>query len=554
MLHRRPVSNDDDALARGLTDVDDRLRGLVAGAPMTLFLLDAHGRVLHAGGTGGPDTGWLKLLPVRAAVAAALAGESVADTVETETGMVGLTAVPGPDGGVIVVAHALDRLRHAGLRLAHDAFVDRLTGLATRSHFLDRVEEARARARQDATAVAVLLMDLDRFAMVNDALGYARGDRVLVAVADRLHSLRRHGEIAARVGGDEFAVLCEGLDGADEAMAAALRLQERLAPPFVADGRELFLSATVGVGLDRVGAVQAEAILLDAAAAVRRARERGRGRCELYDDDLREATARRIDMRSALVRALDRDELCLHYQPVVSVRTGAPVGVEALVRWDHPVLGLVPPDHFVPVAEETGLIATIGRWVLRQACDQMAAWRGRLDMPPEFRVSVNLSAAQLHERRLAGDVAHTLEDAGLEPDRLTLEITESMLLEDEDWLVQSLSQLRNLGVGIAVDDFGTGWSALGYLKRLPVDVIKVDRTFVNGLVSSRADRAIAEAVVGLARALDLTAVAEGVETRRQLDAVRSMGCESAQGFLFSKPLHPDEAEAFLAAKRLTSGH
>ena len=542
---------EDDALSRGLAAVDARLQGLVAATPLVVFAVDRDGALVLWAGSGadrmGPDL--LELPQVRGAIGLARSGEVATEVVHAEPLPFALTVVPNLDGGALGAAYELSALRDASRRLAADAFVDRLTGLATRTHFLDRVEEARGRSRQSGLTVAVMFVDLDRFATVNDSLGYAQGDRLLASAAERIRSLLRHGDIAARVGGDEFALLCEGVAGRDEPIAVAERVGLALTRPFVLDGREVFVSASIGISLDRGEPVPAEDLLLDAAAAVRQARERGRGRWELFDQALRDAAVRRMETRSALHRALDREELCLHYQPVIAAATGQPIGVEALVRWDHPELGLVPPNQFVPVAEETGLIVPIGTWVLRHACLQLAEWRRSLALPEGFRMSVNLSAAQLHEPGLPDVIAAAVAETGVGPTGLTLEITESMLLEDAETLIATLRRLRETGVCIAVDDFGTGWSALSYLKRLPLDVIKVDRSFVAGLLTVRADRAIADAVVGVARALDLAAVAEGVETADQFTAVRDLGCTAAQGFYFSRPLPPENVAPLLVSRK-----
>jgi diguanylate cyclase (GGDEF)-like protein len=543
-------SSGSGALARGLAQIDRRLQGLVAATPVVIFFAGVDGEVFHwSGSSGRPDPELLRQPAVRAAIDGALAGHVVVDAVEVGGATLALTLVPGPTGGAVAAVHELSALRDAGRRLAVDAFLDRLTGLATRAHFLDRADEALARARQGGITVAVVLVDLDRFAAVNESLGYAHGDRVLAAVGDRITTGQREEDIAARVGGDEFAVLYEGLGGRADAVAVAERIAQALEPPFVIEGRELYISASIGIGIDRGEDVAAEELLLDAAAAARKARERGRGRWAVFDQALRDAAVRRMETRTALYRALDRDELRLHYQPVVATATGAVVGVEALVRWEHPELGLVPPDQFVPVAEETGLIIPIGSWVLREACAQLADWRSRLPLPAGFRVSVNLSAAQLHEPGLPDEVAQILAVTGVGGAGLMLEITESMFLEHGEVLIAALGRLRALGVRIAIDDFGTGWSALGYLKRIPLDTLKVDRTFVSGLLDVRADRAIAEAVVGLATALDLSSVAEGVETAEQLQAVRALGCSAAQGFLFSRPLPPAHVEPLIVSRK-----
>jgi diguanylate cyclase (GGDEF)-like protein len=548
-----------DALARGLTQTEAHLRDLVPAGPAALFIVDALGVCTHCQGDALGHLGLdgrargsvlvdrTRSITVALSVRRAMAGEAVAEHIEIGDQILALHVTPLVGGGVLGSAVDVTPLREAGRRLARDAFVDPLTGLATRGHFLAELEVARAMAEVEGWKVAVVLIDFDRFGVVNDLLGHQEGDRVLATAAARLKAVCREGDLIGRVGGDEYAVLLPDVTSGADALVVARRFAAELVRPFVVDAREVYLTASAGVGFGLASAELAESLLLDAASAVRWARERGRGRCELFDQTLRARSLHRMETRSALHRALERDELRLHYQPLIDLATGAWEGVEALIRWQHPTLGLMSPDHFVPEAEETGLIVPIGRWVAEEACRQLAAWRDDVDqgLPPGFGMSVNLSAAQLHDPALPEQIRAALDDAGVEPAHLTLEITESMLLDDTEAVIATLNRLRDQGTDLAVDDFGTGFSSLSYLKRLPVSALKVDRTFVAGMHTERADRAIANAVVGLAHDLDLRAIAEGVETDTDLAAVRHLGCDGAQGYLFSPPLPPDTLAARL---------
>ena len=422
--------------------------------------------------------------------------------------------------------------KRAQERLAHQALHDPLTELPNRALFLDRLALALARIRRRPSSLAVLFADVDRFKVVNDSLGHDAGDRLLVALAGRLRDVLRPGDTLARFGGDEFAVLCEDVTDYDVTRIAE-RMGAALTEPFTTGGGEVFVSVSVGIAMARDFEERPEALLRDADAAMYLAKERGRARFEVFDEAMRDQSTERLGMENALRRAPERGELRALYQPIVRLSDGVVIAAEALVRWEHPDRGLLEASQFVPLAEETGMIVPIGGWMLEEACRQAATWPGNGHAPA---VSVNLSARQLSRADLVDAVAAALASSGLDPDRLWLEITESVLMEDADTAVAALRRLRALGVHLSVDDFGTGYSSLAYLRRFPVDSLKVDRSFVAGLTDDPEDSAIVEAVVSMAHSLKLSVVAEGVETDEQLARLRALGCELAQGFLFAAPV------------------
>jgi len=425
----------------------------------------------------------------------------------------------------------------------NQAFHDSLTGLASRALFLDRLGHALARATQDRSRLAVVFVDLDRFKNVNDSLGHSAGDTLLIGVADRLRACLGPGDTAARLGGDEFAVLCEACDR-DEVVATAQEIIDRLRAPFLLDGHETFIDSSVGISFNSGGPQGAAELIRDADLAMYQAKKKGKGRYEIFHPELRTTFLRNLDIEARLRQALSRGDLVLHYQPMVRLEDGGIAGVEALVRWRSGQHEVIPPDDFIPLAEETGLIVAIDEWVLRQACRQGAAWNRDAARP--LAMSVNLSTRQLQQPGLPDLVGRALGAAGLDPAHLILEITESRLMLDADATTARLRQLKALGVRVAIDDFGTGYSSLAYLRQFPADIVKIDKSFVAAAVPRSDGAALARAIIHLGRTLRLTTVAEGVETAAQLDELRAAGCDLAQGFYLSGPAEPDDITRLLS--------
>ena len=434
--------------------------------------------------------------------------------------------------------------------LEHRAFHDALTGLPNRVLFVDRLEHALSRARRRGTKIAVLFMDLDNFKFVNDTLGHDVGDDLLIAVAGRIRNCLRSEDTGARLGGDEFAILLEDVGDVSEATCIAKRIIEELRVPFVLDGHEAFVTPSIGISLGCPGQDRSEDLVRDADVAMYRAKEEGKARYQVFDPGMQGLIEERLRLENDLRRALERDEFEVYYQPVVALDTGRIVGMEALVRWAHPERGPVPPSEFVGLAEEIGLVVAIGGRVLREACLQTRQWQdlrpGGSSDPP-LMVGVNLSVRQIRHPGLIEDVQGALRESGLHPRWLILEITESSVLGDEERHIDTLFKLRDLGVRFALDDFGTGYSSLSYLKRMPVGMLKIDRSFVESLGEDAEDEVLISGIVGVARGLGLRVLAEGVETPEQLERVKALGCDLAQGYYFSKPLPAEAAGELLAA-------
>jgi len=426
------------------------------------------------------------------------------------------------------------QLNSARERARHLATHDQLTGLANRSLFHDRLAQATSAARRGRQKLAVIFMDLDGFKTINDTLGHAVGDGLLRGIARRLGSCLRETDTAARLGGDEFAVLLTNLSNELDAATVARKILHVLAQPIQFRRQSTSIRASIGIATFPRDAADPEELIKRSDTAMYHAKDRGGSRFEFYTEDMNAAIQRRVALEERLRTALDEKQLQLYYQPQFDLTRGRIIGAEALLRWQHPELGLVPPSHFLSIAEETGLIVPIGDWVLRTACEQNAEWNRTGHQG--LRVSVNVSSQQFLEVGFADVVRNALGESGLPAVSLELEITESSLLRDVEVTVNTLRSLKDLGVRLAIDDFGTGYSALAYLKRLPIDVLKIDQSFIRTLTTDPADATITEAIVQLAGGLNLTTIAEGVETLEQLLLLGSYGCNRMQGFLFGKPV------------------
>ncbi len=447
----------------------------------------------------------------------------------------------------VIVATALDVSQQdiARNRLFHKANFDHLTDLPNRFYMTAMVRRALARAGRHGKKVALLMLDLDNFKQINDALGHGIGDRFLIRVSERLQEAMGDNGTLARFGGDEFMIMLEDLESADQAQGTASALIHAFQAPFRVDGHELFSSLSIGISLYPDDAQEIEKLMLYADMAMYQAKQRGRNRHESFCPRLLTDQERRLKMEQALRLAVENGELSLLYQPKVDATTGQVVGAEALLRWEHPVLGRVPPDEFVPLAEKIGMIGAMGRWVLEQACRDAVTWPAA----DGVRVAVNVSPAQFLTGRLFGDVEHALQASGLPVERLELEITESLFVHDTSSLHNCLEQLRRRNIHLALDDFGTGYSALAYLQQFPLHTLKIDRCFVSDMARSENARKLVEAIISMARALDLEIVAEGVENDEQLAMLKARGVHVIQGYYYSPPLPVDEFRAMLAASR-----
>ncbi|HUG14353.1 MAG TPA: EAL domain-containing protein [Thermomicrobiales bacterium] len=434
--------------------------------------------------------------------------------------------------------------------LTHQAFHDHLTGLPNRALFNDRLQHAVLRAVRRDSSLAVLFVDIDNFKRVNDSLGHTAGDELLITVADRLGGCLRAEDTLARLGGDEFTILLEDIDGIDDAVEVARRISEHVTLHVMCDNREISIGVSIGIALSVAGQMDAEELLRDADVAMYAAKRRGKGGHALFTPTMTEAVWERLTLESDLRHALERSELRLQYQPIVDLANGTVGAVEALLRWDHPTRGLIEPVTFIRVAEETGLIIPIGAWVLREACGEVAGWSEFTVDGRPLSLNVNLSGRQFQQLDLAESVASVLAKSGLEPSRLRLEITETALMETGEATLATLQRLKALGVQIAIDDFGTGYSSLSYLKQFPVDVLKIDRSFVDGIDQHPESRSIVRALVAVAMSLNLNVVAEGIETDAQREELIALGCDVGQGFYFSKAVSPAGIAALLRLQRV----
>jgi diguanylate cyclase (GGDEF)-like protein len=448
-------------------------------------------------------------------------------------------------------------------QLARQAFRDSLTSMPNRALFMDRLSHALTRTERRGEQLAVLFLDLDRFKVVNDSLGHSVGDQLLVGVSQRLAACLRPEDTIARLGGDEFAILLEDVKDDRGPTSVADRLTAELQQPFKVEGREVIITVSIGIAMSTAKRMTPEDILRDADLAMYHAKGKGKARYEVFDKSMNAPAQERMDLELDLRNAVTRGEFTLHYQPVVELPTGRITEVEALVRWKHPQRGLLFPADFVGLSEETGLIVPLGRWVLHEACRQTRQWQLASAGTP-LAISVNISARQLQQPGLVEEIDAVLRDTRLDPSTLRLEITETVVMHDAPATLAKLEALKALGVQLAIDDFGTGYSSLGYLKRFPVDTLKIDRSFVKGIGGNVEDSAIVRAVITVAKSLNLSVTAEGIETAEQLEHLRTLGCDHGQGYFFAKPLTSDRVPALLLstspwggrsdAASITNGH
>ncbi len=435
-------------------------------------------------------------------------------------------------------------------QLVYNAFHDALTELPNRALFMDRLQHViTVSTRRADELYAVLFLDMDRFKIINDSLGHTVGDQLLVVMGQQLSECLRPGDTVARLGGDEFAVLLDNISELKDAVDVAERILKRLLTPLFIKGHEVFASVSIGIAMGSERYERPEQVLRDADIAMYQAKTRGSARYEIFDLKMHANILERLQLEADMHGALDHKELIIFYQPIIDLKTHKLIGFEALVRWDHPTKGLIYPLEFIPLAEENGLINIIGEWILRESCRELRVLQERYPMQPPLKMSVNISGKQFGQRDLASKVSAIIMDTGIDAHSLALEITESMIMEDVDTAVETMNQLRSMGIQIHIDDFGTGYSSLSYLHRFPIDAIKIDRTFINKLTADGKNKEIILSIIALATSMDLDVIAEGVEMNHQLLNIQNMKCRFGQGFLFSVPMDPDAIDAWVKAEK-----
>ncbi len=438
---------------------------------------------------------------------------------------------------------AFEVLRKNEQRLEYITHYDNLTQLPNRLLFCDRLKHVLGRARRGRNKLAVLIVDLDRFKKINDSLGHEKGDEVLSVVARRLSGSIRESDTVARLGGDEFIVLCEEFADAKNIARVARRALDALSGAIDLDGQEVFLSGSIGISLFPEDGKTFEDLMMAAEAAVSKAKTQGKNNYQFYTANMNSRASEMLQLEGALRRALEQGQFVPHFQPLVDLQSGAPIGMETLLRWQHPERGLVSPAEFIPLAEETGLIVPVGEWVLHAACKQLGQWQ-KLGLPP-LKITVNISARQFWQANLTKVVAKILRETGIDPRLLELELTESMVMQDVEGAIGAMNELTSMGVRLAIDDFGTGYSSLSTLKRFPIHTLKIDRSFVSDVTTGASDAAIASSIITLGQNLGLNVIAEGIETDDHWNFLKEKGCRQGQGFLFSRPLPADQMEAYL---------
>jgi diguanylate cyclase (GGDEF)-like protein/PAS domain S-box-containing protein len=446
---------------------------------------------------------------------------------------------------ILQIQDITDRKR-AEQQLLYEALHDPLTGLPNRAWFMQQLRASLEQVKYQKDRIsAVLFLDLDRFKIINDSIGHMIGDQLLIGIAGRLQNCLRPQDKVARLGGDEFTVLLNGLRDASEAVEVAERIQREIAKPFNLNGYETFTTASIGIALSSSGYDRPEDLLRDADTAMYQAKSLGKAQYVIFDRDMHARAMSLLQLETDLRRATQRREFFIQYQPIVSLTSGKLTGFEALVRWNHPDRGLIPPEEFIALAEETGFVVPIGQWVLGEACRQMSWWQQQFPSSLPLSISVNLSSKQFAHSSLIEQIVQTLKLTGLNPRSLKIEITESVVMENIEVAARMLEQLRALGVGLSIDDFGTGYSSLSYLHRLPIDTLKIDRSFVGQICENNENKEIVRTIITLAQSLGMGVIAEGVETKGQLKELRELKCESGQGYLFSRPLNADEATVLI---------
>jgi diguanylate cyclase (GGDEF)-like protein/PAS domain S-box-containing protein len=453
-------------------------------------------------------------------------------------------------GGLVLNMRDITERKSLEEQLRHQALHDPLTKLGNRTRFADRLQHSLVRATRTAGKVAVLFLDLDNFKGVNDTLGHSAGDRLLTEVAERIQACLRPGDTVARLGGDEFALLLEDIQSAEDAAAVTRRVFSLLDTPVEIDGKELLVRASVGIAVGDAGS-DADGLLRDADVAMYVAKANGKGRFEVFEPSMKASMLDRLELQADLQRAIEREEFSLQYQPIFLLGNGDLYGVEALVRWNHPTRGLLSPADFIPLAEESGAILPLGRWVMREACRQAFEWHQRFPARQHWTMSINVSVKQLQQPAFADEVRDVLAETGVDPGRIILEITESIMVENAPVMLERLRALKQLGVRLAIDDFGTGYSSLSYLREFPLDLLKIDKSFIDDVGAMSGERELTRAIIELGKTLDLELVAEGIERGDQVSRLTSLECDLGQGFYFARPLDAAAVDQLLS--ELTAG-
>jgi len=569
------MTNETAAIARS----EKRFRALVHGSTDVVMICAADGTITYEGPTAQSEWGYAAGALLNTPIAALVhpddqaawrdffsqlcgspgatrstelrlrnAGGTWAQSEVTLTNMLADPAV----SGLVATARDITERKAFEAQLTRQALYDSLTLLPNRVLLRDRIEQALSRASRLKTKIGVLFIDLDNFKAINDSLGHRIGDELLTQAATRLRSCVREESTVARLGGDEFVILVEHLSSDVEAVLVAERVEKQFSKAFKLSGREFIVTTSIGIALSEAGH-DAEKIMRDADIAMYSAKGRGKAQHIVFDASMQTDTLARLVLENDLRHAIERHELRLHYQPIVRLETGEVMEVEALLRWQHPTRGLLAPMVFIPLAEETGLIVPIGGWVLKEACRQVASWQAAFPRNPPLTVSVNLSPRQFQQPNLVEQVEQTLHETGLAARSLKLEITEGTIMRDVETTAAALSGLKHLGVQLAVDDFGTGYSSLAYLSRLPLDILKIDRSFVRGIDRDGEDTAIVRAIISMAKSMHLSVTGEGIETAEQAALLRTWACDLGQGFYYSRPLEAASLEALLATDGLPSG-